>query len=76
MPLSRLLSILGWAWSMVQTVRGERGIGLGDSWRGESWRGSSHGDSMEALYDVTEDIGSWNCIRGGAERIASCCCSQ
>jgi hypothetical protein len=37
--------------------------------------GALLGDSFDALYELTEDICARGWVRGGAERIASCCCS-
>ena len=55
-------------------MRSERGMGEGELSQGGSWMGSSRGDSTKALYDVTEDIGSMNLERGGADQMASCHC--
>jgi hypothetical protein len=47
----------GWACNVVWTVRGESVMGAGNkaSW-GDSWMGLLFGDSLEALYEVMEDI--------------------
>ena len=65
----------GWACNVVWTVRGESVMGAGNkaSW-GDSWMGLSFGDSLEALYEVMEDIWAWGRVQGGVECIASCCC--
>jgi hypothetical protein len=57
-------------------VRGENAISVGELWCcGGNWSGVSCSDSFEALKEVVEDIGSMKRERGGAECIASCCCS-
>jgi hypothetical protein len=38
--------------------------------------GASFGDSFEALYEPTEDMGSTKGVQGGAERMASCLCCR
>jgi hypothetical protein len=47
-----------------------------ESTRGGSWMGASFGDSFEALYDPTEDMGATKGVRGGAERMASWRCRR
>jgi hypothetical protein len=56
------------------TVLGESGISDEALRRGGSERGASTGDSLEALYEPTEDMGSMKLEQGGAERIASWRC--
>jgi hypothetical protein len=67
----------GWACSVVWTVWGESVMGASvDVSRGGSGTGPSFGDSLEALYEATEDIWAQGRVRGGVERIVSCCCWQ
>jgi hypothetical protein len=52
-------------------------IGAGESqWHGGSRSGTLFGDLFDALIEVAEDIGLMKLVRGGAEHIASCHCSQ
>jgi hypothetical protein len=61
-------------WSVVRTVLGESGMGEEESMRGGSRTGDSFGDSFDMLYEAMEDMGLTNLVRGGADRMASCCC--
>jgi hypothetical protein len=51
------------------------GVSVGVS-RGGSWTGLLFGDSLEVLYEATEDICARGRVRGGVEHIASCHCWQ
>jgi hypothetical protein len=56
----RMGSRLGWVWSVVWMVQGERVRGAGVGARcGGNWMGLSFGDSLEALYEAMEDIFVW-----------------